>query len=106
MLQVACALLLSGETSVAKFEAAKEVLVQMGTYFQVQVRPASFMFLNLQLCVCISGMPLKLHYNCVLQDDFLDCYGAPEVIGKVRNCLKLWPGYEIECCCCIVSEDI
>jgi farnesyl diphosphate synthase len=51
-LPVACALLLAGETNVAKFEAAKEVLVQMGTYFQVQ-------------------------------DDFLDCYGAPEVIGKI-----------------------
>ncbi|XP_024363271.1 farnesyl pyrophosphate synthase [Physcomitrium patens] len=51
-LPVACALLLAGETSVAKFEAAKEVLVQMGTYFQVQ-------------------------------DDYLDCYGAPEVIGKI-----------------------
>jgi len=41
VLQVACALLLAGETSVPKFEAAKEVLVQMGTYFQVQVRPAA-----------------------------------------------------------------
>jgi len=51
-LSVACALLLAGETSVPKFKAAKEVLVQMGTYFQVQ-------------------------------DDYLDCYGAPEVIGKI-----------------------
>lgn len=39
MLQVACALLLAGETSETKFEAAKEILVQMGTYFQVQVCP-------------------------------------------------------------------
>lgn len=43
-LQVACALLLAGETNVAKFEAAKEVLVQMGTYFQVQVFPRSMFF--------------------------------------------------------------
>lgn len=35
--QVACALLLAGEKDEAKFEAAKEILVQMGTYFQVQV---------------------------------------------------------------------
>jgi len=51
-LPVACALLLAGEKDEAKFEAAKEILVQMGTYFQVQ-------------------------------DDYLDCYGAPEVIGKI-----------------------
>jgi farnesyl diphosphate synthase len=51
-LPVACALLLAGEKDEDKFEAAKEILVQMGTYFQVQ-------------------------------DDFLDCFGAPEVIGKI-----------------------
>jgi farnesyl diphosphate synthase len=50
--KVACALLLAGEKDEDKFEAAKEILVQMGTYFQVQ-------------------------------DDFLDCFGAPEVIGKI-----------------------
>ncbi len=35
--KVACALLLAGEKDEDKFEAAKEILVQMGTYFQVQV---------------------------------------------------------------------
>jgi hypothetical protein len=35
--KVACALLLAGEKDEDKFEAAKEILLQMGTYFQVQV---------------------------------------------------------------------
>eukprot|EP00897_Mesotaenium_endlicherianum_P008217 jgi/Mesen1/7423/ME000388S06641 len=50
--QVACALLLVGEKDPSKFRTAKDILVQMGTYFQVQ-------------------------------DDFLDCFGDPAVIGKV-----------------------
>ncbi|KAJ7266498.1 hypothetical protein O6H91_10G015900 [Diphasiastrum complanatum] len=51
-LPVACALLMAGEDDQKTFQSAKEILVQMGTYFQVQ-------------------------------DDFLDCYGDPEVIGKI-----------------------
>ena len=35
-LPVACALLLVGEEDPAKFGTAKQILVQMGTYFQVQ----------------------------------------------------------------------
>ncbi|BBN06613.1 farnesyl diphosphate synthase [Marchantia polymorpha subsp. ruderalis] len=35
-LPVACALLMAGEKDEAKFEAAEKILVQMGTYFQVQ----------------------------------------------------------------------
>ncbi|KAG6553116.1 hypothetical protein Mapa_005454 [Marchantia paleacea] len=35
-LPVACALLMAGEKVEAKFEAAEKILVQMGTYFQVQ----------------------------------------------------------------------
>nr|AFM78687.1 farnesyl pyrophosphate synthase [Plagiochasma appendiculatum] len=35
-LPVACALLMVGEKDEAKFEAAEKILVQMGTYFQVQ----------------------------------------------------------------------
>ncbi|KAJ0751397.1 Farnesyl pyrophosphate synthase 2 [Helianthus annuus] len=50
-LPVACALLMSGE-DLDKHEEVKNVLVEMGTYFQVQ-------------------------------DDYLDCFGAPEVIGKI-----------------------
>ncbi|XP_002987912.2 farnesyl pyrophosphate synthase [Selaginella moellendorffii] len=51
-LPVACALYMSGESDNSKFESAKQILLQMGTYFQIQ-------------------------------DDFLDCYGHPDVIGKV-----------------------
>nr|UTU07503.1 farnesyl pyrophosphate synthase [Ailanthus altissimus] len=50
-LSVACALLMAGEKLEDHIEV-KEILVEMGTYFQVQ-------------------------------DDYLDCYGSPEVIGKV-----------------------
>ncbi|XP_024976981.1 farnesyl pyrophosphate synthase 2 [Cynara cardunculus var. scolymus] len=50
-LPVACALLMFGE-DLDNHVAVKDVLVEMGTYFQVQ-------------------------------DDYLDCFGAPEVIGKI-----------------------
>eukprot|EP00243_Klebsormidium_subtile_P001154 TRINITY_DN1198_c0_g1_i2.p1 TRINITY_DN1198_c0_g1~~TRINITY_DN1198_c0_g1_i2.p1 ORF type:complete len:366 (-),score=98.98 TRINITY_DN1198_c0_g1_i2:213-1310(-) len=51
-LPVACALYLAGEASPENLQIAEEILIAMGTYFQVQ-------------------------------DDYLDCYGAPEVIGKI-----------------------
>nr|Q4JHN6.1 RecName: Full=Farnesyl pyrophosphate synthase; Short=FPP synthase; Short=PgFPS; AltName: Full=(2E,6E)-farnesyl diphosphate synthase; AltName: Full=Dimethylallyltranstransferase; AltName: Full=Farnesyl diphosphate synthase; AltName: Full=Geranyltranstransferase [Panax ginseng]AAY87903.1 farnesyl diphosphate synthase [Panax ginseng] len=50
-LPVACALLMSGE-DLEKHTNVKDILIEMGTYFQVQ-------------------------------DDYLDCFGAPEVIGKI-----------------------
>ncbi|XP_068642760.1 farnesyl pyrophosphate synthase 1-like [Aristolochia californica] len=50
-LPVACALLMSGE-NLNNFTEVKNILVEMGTYFQVQ-------------------------------DDYLDCFGTPEVIGKI-----------------------
>nr|GEY61583.1 farnesyl diphosphate synthase [Tanacetum cinerariifolium] len=50
-LPVACALLMFGE-NLDDHVQVKDVLVEMGTYFQVQ-------------------------------DDYLDCFGAPEVIGKI-----------------------
>lgn len=50
-LPVACALVMSGE-KLDNFVEVRDILVEMGTYFQVQ-------------------------------DDYLDCYGDPEVIGKI-----------------------
>ncbi|XP_052207058.1 farnesyl pyrophosphate synthase-like [Diospyros lotus] len=50
-LPVACALLMSGE-NLENHVDVKNILIEMGTYFQVQ-------------------------------DDYLDCFGAPEVIGKI-----------------------
>jgi len=50
-LPVACALLLAGE-NLDNFGDVKNILVEMGTYFQVQ-------------------------------DDYLDCYGDPDFIGKI-----------------------
>ncbi|XP_062169799.1 farnesyl pyrophosphate synthase [Alnus glutinosa] len=50
-LPVACALLMAGE-NLENHINVKDILIEMGIYFQVQ-------------------------------DDFLDCFGAPEVIGKV-----------------------
>ncbi|CAL2251038.1 unnamed protein product [Prunus armeniaca] len=51
-LSVACALLMSGEELENHIDV-KNLLIEMGIYFQVQ-------------------------------DDYLDCYGNPETIGKVR----------------------
>ncbi|XP_017698872.2 farnesyl pyrophosphate synthase-like isoform X2 [Phoenix dactylifera] len=50
-LPVACALLMSGE-NLDNFVDVKNILVEMGTYFQVQ-------------------------------DDYLDCFGDPQAIGKI-----------------------
>ncbi|PIA42753.1 hypothetical protein AQUCO_02000302v1 [Aquilegia coerulea] len=50
-LPVACALLMAGE-NLDDHTLVKDVLIEMGTYFQVQ-------------------------------DDYLDCFGDPEVIGKI-----------------------
>uniref|UniRef100_A0A5B7AHY6 Putative farnesyl diphosphate synthase n=1 Tax=Davidia involucrata TaxID=16924 RepID=A0A5B7AHY6_DAVIN len=50
-LPVACALLMSGE-NLDNYVEVKNILIEMGTYFQVQ-------------------------------DDYLDCFGEPEVIGKI-----------------------
>jgi farnesyl diphosphate synthase len=51
-LPVALGMVISGVTDRAQFKQAREILLIMGEYFQVQ-------------------------------DDFLDCYGKPEVIGKI-----------------------
>ncbi|KAJ0102324.1 hypothetical protein Patl1_03799 [Pistacia atlantica] len=54
-LPVACALLMAGKNLDDHIDV-KNILIEMGVYFQVQ-------------------------------DDYLDCFGTPEVIGKVMYCL-------------------
>jgi len=51
-LSVAFAMVYAGITEQAAYDAAREILLKMGVYFQAQ-------------------------------DDFLDCYGTPEQIGKI-----------------------
>jgi farnesyl diphosphate synthase len=51
-LPVALGMIMSGITEKAHYEKAREILLIMGEYFQIQ-------------------------------DDYLDCYGKPEVIGKI-----------------------
>lgn len=58
-LPVALAMTFAGGYSQESFEEAKTVLLALGEYFQIQV-----------------------NFN-VNKDDFLDCYGSPEVIGKI-----------------------
>lgn len=51
-LPVACGMIIAGIEDEAVFDTAKDILVEMGQYFQIQ-------------------------------DDYLDAYGSPEVIGKI-----------------------
>lgn len=51
-LPVACGMIIAGVTDVTLFNKARDILMVMGEYFQIQ-------------------------------DDYLDCYGSPEVIGKI-----------------------
>lgn len=51
-LPVACGMIIAGIDDAALYNTAREILLIMGEYFQIQ-------------------------------DDYLDCYGTPEVIGKI-----------------------
>lgn len=70
--KVACALLLSGE-NLDNYGDVENILVEMGTYFQVQVTPILLTSISL----------LSFNMIVLYQDDYLDCYGDPEFIGKV-----------------------
>lgn len=68
-------MLLSGE-NLDNFGDVKNILVEMGTYFQVQVP------FHLVGCEFIYYWTTAL-IRVFSQDDYLDCYGDPEFIGKV-----------------------
>ncbi|KAG5550954.1 hypothetical protein RHGRI_009392 [Rhododendron griersonianum] len=70
-LPVACALLMAGE-DLEKHTDVKNILVEMGTYFQVQ---ASF---TARIVVVICHQK-----SLESEDDYLDCFGHPDVIGKI-----------------------
>lgn len=89
-MKVACALLMSGE-NLDNFVDVKNILVDMGTYFQVQVTLAYI--ITSANCFTFNGhVPcyfLSLMVVFSFQDDFLDCFGDPEFIGKVSPCTSL-----------------
>jgi farnesyl diphosphate synthase len=87
--QVACALLLSGE-DLNNYGAVENILVEMGIYFQVQVTPI-LCIENIMSHFSIARMSLlTMNLIVFLQDDYLDCHGDPEFIGKVC-CLPIVP---------------
>lgn len=61
--KVACALLLSGE-SLENYDAVENILVEMGTYFQVQVTPifATHYDMNLLAATTISLLSINIHF--------------------------------------------
>ncbi|NXY87544.1 FPPS synthase, partial [Alcedo cyanopectus] len=77
-LPVAAAMYMTGIDSKEEHDHAKAILLEMGEFFQIQVR-------GVAPCLLVSASCWLWHLGdfTSMQDDFLDCFGDPELMGKV-----------------------
>lgn len=80
---------MSGE-NLDNFLDIKNILVDMGTFFQVQVTLFhNSMYAPFFFCMTGSFAFMESTISLFFQDDYLDCFGDPEAIGKVSASLSL-----------------
>ncbi|NWR78334.1 FPPS synthase, partial [Centropus unirufus] len=76
-LPVAAAMYMAGIDSKEEHDNAKAILLEMGEFFQIQVGGG---LLALGSC---GTLAVVLMCSVLVQDDYLDCFGNPELTGKV-----------------------
>ncbi|KAK1208441.1 FPPS synthase, partial [Pygoscelis papua] len=76
-LPVAAAMYMTGIDSKEEHDSAKAILLEMGEFFQIQVGGGSP---SLSAC---KTLVVALSVSIFTQDDYLDCFGDPELMGKV-----------------------